>query len=1274
MASKSYQAELNHESQKYLYLKPNQVLPSTLKISRESKIEDDGSYIPLPRTLYEANMMYMKNINHPAMNMIGSSLKAHRSCNEAIIYLYGVSGAGKSSTLNHLFNNRENVIPVSGEMSCTSEVCEYACTMESDHWKVSNLQIGFIDTPGWDDSRSKDMDAFNFALMENFIATHPHLGCKALKLFPNIILIVINAIDNRIVGQNSKVAQMLRALSQLNIVDTERPNVVFILSHASAIPERKYVEEVKVKKRRIKQLAREFLGIKAPVVMIENNAIDNNLKKDGEWTLLRDDTKQPLNLFSAMMKLMGSSSDEVGIEAIRNFFGNRRMEEKIEKRHLVNEVRIDQKYIERCRIKWSDELSKNLILNTKTEVALILEKFIRERKEEIRQECPAAQVDEVGFLNPLLRVLESYNISTLKELQRSYKQIRKQKKCPLNEAENFILVNVLDVNMRLYPEALEVVGRGFEFFCEILTQNLIFQPAHSDKYVFNSILVKRIPIRYNVFLNKKLDVNYGRSTLIRSDCISIANVRKYRDNDVILDTESPQGFYFGVEEYLYTVSLDFNNLTLSSEFCKDVNMLPDTWEQSDSELSAIFQEFFANYGHWIIIKGSAGGFLQGQFKPKNPSMPRKDIKLGIEGYIEQLKNVNKEWHDSEKDFSYGMMKGIDESHLQWLGGSTEGLPNKLGALTSDQYLNWLDSLSDQPIIFEHSLTTVPIYVFVNLVNKQRGELLKNAFKRMHPDSEDLTFSISDLDVSRLSVSTSQKLKSTFYGDDKPAPLKTDSVQIEIECENATTPVDAQQPFDSLVPKIISSRSEESLMTKKVPPKPPRSNLKPKSNNSEPKTTVMQPISTESIKLSAEKQSKKYPLPPPKPIRKPHPNMSLSLFPEKVSFDEQEASSKQRVEAEEFASKTLDEFEGTRPQPGHRQSDIKKNIKSILEKQLSPMTPMTLPPTLRLYSEDLADEDEQKPKPAPRSGKSQTAIRKPRTDDSTIVMLDSNAIIEQNMSVIEEQYVTVCDDKSPPNPAKEAMKATRDGQTELSKRSTSEGCFPGCSTVALKGGKIIPMQELKIGDSVLSVDKKTLKPRYSKVYMWVHLNSIVEGEFMRIHHEGGALSITPRHLLLCRQHGRETGVSQSKDSILQEPAQLMPAEKVRAGDRVYCVRPRAVQDGDVAGGLNVEEFRVISIEQTHSAKGYYCPVTYSSMVVVDGVVCSVWSLPSHSIGDVPYCHELARTLFYPFRMAHRVGLEGICNNKLDLVSGKHRYSILLENFYQKVTSVTKKDEK
>ena len=237
--------------------------------------------------------------------------QAQRSEKQTTIFLYGISGGGKSSTINYLFHKQ--IVQTSEELSITRDVSENSCAIFSESFR-SYIDISFIDTPGFDDTKGKDPE--NLAKISHFIDSNFSLH----KIFPNIVLIVVSAEDKRLKENNSKLSRILHVLSKLNVVDIFHPNVVIAVTNAMYFTKKEYKAQSKRIEETCKVLARAHLSIEVPVMFIENLDKRGELKQEGEWKILPDGTRQPLNLFQAMIHLMKQSGDEVGAEAIRLLF------------------------------------------------------------------------------------------------------------------------------------------------------------------------------------------------------------------------------------------------------------------------------------------------------------------------------------------------------------------------------------------------------------------------------------------------------------------------------------------------------------------------------------------------------------------------------------------------------------------------------------------------------------------------------------------------------------------------------------------------------------------------------------------------------------------------------------------------------------------------------------------------------------------------------------------------------------------------------------------
>ena len=75
------------------------------------------------------------------------------------------------------------------------------------------------------------------------------------------------------------------------------------------------------------------------------------------------------------------------------------------------------------------------------------------------------------------------------------------------------------------------------------------------------------------------------------------------------------------------------------------------------------------------------------------------------------------------------------------------------------------------------------------------------------------------------------------------------------------------------------------------------------------------------------------------------------------------------------------------------------------------------------------------------------------------------------------------------------------------------CFSSESMLFLKNGESIRMCELRIGDSVLSLNRRSNQPVFSKVYMWGHIDHDRTASFLQIRHEHGTIKLTDNHLIL-----------------------------------------------------------------------------------------------------------------------------------------------------------------
>lgn len=151
---------------------------------------------------------------------------------------------------------------------------------------------------------------------------------------PNVILFVFDATDQRFQGEQSTFFKSLKAFSQLSLVDTEKPNVIVIMTHVCTIPYKKvdcWKWELTKIADSVKNMIKQTLHIEPPVVFLENAYERCGLKMSGRYqSRLPDGTWQPNNLFFAIADLLRDNKDILAVETFKHFYKTSEQEKNIE--------------------------------------------------------------------------------------------------------------------------------------------------------------------------------------------------------------------------------------------------------------------------------------------------------------------------------------------------------------------------------------------------------------------------------------------------------------------------------------------------------------------------------------------------------------------------------------------------------------------------------------------------------------------------------------------------------------------------------------------------------------------------------------------------------------------------------------------------------------------------------------------------------------------------------------------------------------------------------
>lgn len=189
------------------------------------------------------------------------------------------------------------------------------------------------------------------------------------------------------------------------------------------------------------------------------------------------------------------------------------------------------------------------------------------------------------------------------------------------------------------------------------------------------------------------------------------------------------------------------------------------------------------------------------------------------------------------------------------------------------------------------------------------------------------------------------------------------------------------------------------------------------------------------------------------------------------------------------------------------------------------------------------------------------------------------------------------------------------------------CFPGDSTVQVRGRGRVALSELREGDAVLALKPSEQKAAsganawtlsFDKVLAFLHYDPAWEGEFCEIRHELGKVRLTGNHLLFVQRAS-----TNSVEPIL--------ARDVCAGDRVLA----PWIDGTLATSMVSEPPILVR------SRGLYAPLLDSGTVLVDGTAASCYAMPSdvvrsrafslvNRVAGTAGIHAVAHALCAPLR--------------------------------------------
>ena len=638
------------------------------------------------------------------LNYALTSRSNNRYTNRAMMLLVGESGAGKSSIINHLFGN--TYAKTSGKESCTKDTTEWYIQSNVDELLIQGLKLSIVDSPGFNDTDGGAQESVNMACIKAFFRSYP--SAQDEGLFPNFVLLTVNATNNRYKGEHSTFTKSLRALVKTGVVDQKHPNVLVVITHVLNVGPNKdsFSRENKEKGDDIADICRAYLGFKPNYVFLENMPGKYNLPivKDKEWlTVLPNGTEQPANFFKALRELAGDG-DPIGKLSVSHFLSVLE-QEPLTKGHHVS----------------SNEMITNADLNeifnenhTKSELEKIMD----------MQVVIDPSIERDAML--LVAALKNKDIDTVSEL-------KKMDTCTISSTINMFLnanqmkfLANLQVAKANYKKLNISIGESYDIFNDNKVQKSVYKLEEQNHAYYN------FEFSSNIDLTKENEIIINAETLDNSDAyiktrLHQLNVHldKYDSKYFKFAKRAPKAglnyaknkdLTFSIVSSLFSLKLRENSKVISESFKKDVEDLPDNYIKGDKKNADKFKKFFQSWGSHVIIEQRTGGFIEGIIK-KN-ILPNEAIKKEI---FAKICAVDEE---IQKDHTPALTM---DASLKWKGGDQQQHVTLWRNLNKDNCSNWGNSLPYEAVALD-SYQLEPIHEPVKKIDQTKAWAVEEAFK------------------------------------------------------------------------------------------------------------------------------------------------------------------------------------------------------------------------------------------------------------------------------------------------------------------------------------------------------------------------------------------------------------------------------------------------------------------------------------------------------------------------------------------------------------------
>ena len=166
-------------------------------------------------------------------------------------------------------------------------------------------------------------------------------------------------------------------------------------------------------------------------------------------------------------------------------------------------------------------------------------------------------------------------------------------------------------------------------------------------------------------------------------------------------------------------------------------------------------------------------------------------------------------------------------------------------------------------------------------------------------------------------------------------------------------------------------------------------------------------------------------------------------------------------------------------------------------------------------------------------------------------------------------------------------------------SSTSACFAGTELVTLESGETKSLNQVKLGDRVLTMNAKSGKLMFSDIVFVPHGPNMESNTFVKV------TTISGRDLKMTMNHVLPIGSCDTKQSLSYHSA-----SEIVVGDCVETVRGREP---------------IVSVESTEG-KGIYTVITMEELLVINGIIATPFGGINPSLANMYYnLHRLVYSL-------------------------------------------------